>query len=267
MKKSGKVLVGVAGLAGLGALVYNATKTKAATPPGAGATLSLRIVPATRLAGRYGRSYPALSPTQLVEGSIGNQLQATVTNTSVYTGTSIKAPYTFDVYVFIQVNGVMLLQATQVVPLAASAVQTLSWSFNIPYGAGATGAGSVYAELFDDPLTHAPSPSGMPPTWAKGTARPVPPNGKGDVDMNGLVSSADVTAVQNIILGIGSWTSAQLAAADANGDGVVNQGDTLLINSYYAGVVDNLGRALFTPSNLNFTVTPATITPGGTLGF
>ncbi|MBU2060173.1 MAG: hypothetical protein KKB38_20880, partial [Gammaproteobacteria bacterium] len=58
-------------------------------------SLQLHIIPAPR---RFGNAVAASNPTSLQAGSVGNILQATITNTSVYTGSTVLAPYTFKLH-------------------------------------------------------------------------------------------------------------------------------------------------------------------------
>lgn len=98
MSKGTKTLLVVGAAAGAGYLLYKAMQKPEGepTPEGPGGTITLQIIPA---GGGVGYRGIGAIGTSLVEGSSGNQAIATITNTSVYTGTTQKAPYSFGVFV------------------------------------------------------------------------------------------------------------------------------------------------------------------------
>ena len=98
-----------------------------------------------------------ITPSPLVAGSTGNKAVVTVTNTSVYAGTTIKAPFTFNVAINIQVpDGTTSTWGGNLgtLFLAAGATGTYTWTFNIPSTA-TPGVGRAYAFLANPavPLT------------------------------------------------------------------------------------------------------------------
>jgi len=93
----------------------------------------------------------SVTPSPLIEGSTGNKAVVTVKNESVYTGTTIKAPYTFDVAITIQIpDGSLPTWGNHLgtLSLAAGATGTYTWTFSIPSGAVA-GAGRAYASIYE----------------------------------------------------------------------------------------------------------------------
>jgi hypothetical protein len=98
-----------------------------------------------------------VTPSPLVVGSTGNKAVVTVTNTSVYAGTTTKAPFTFNVAITIQVpDGTTSTWGDNLgtLFLAAGATGTYTWTFNIPSTA-TPGVGRAYAFLANPavPLT------------------------------------------------------------------------------------------------------------------
>ena len=63
----------------------------------------------------------------------------------------------------------------------------------------------------------------------------------GDVNFDGIISVADVTAIQKHIAELDTFTDAQLDPADTNGDGEVNINDATQIQKYIAELIDHLG--------------------------
>ncbi len=61
----------------------------------------------------------------------------------------------------------------------------------------------------------------------------------GDVTGDQLVTSADTTKVQNYILGSVYLTAREFAAADVNGDDVVNAIDLALINQHAQNIINH----------------------------
>ncbi len=133
----------VAGIVGLGVL-FRSQKAQASGNSGPG-SIAIKIIPAApRVAGRYA----AAVGSNLVEGSTGNTALITLTNNTVYTGTTTKAPYTFTLVARIMVGSTKVLEASQVVAMGAGETKTVSFSFNVPYGAN--GSGIANASLFDN---------------------------------------------------------------------------------------------------------------------
>ena len=150
MERNMKVALGIGAAAVLGWLLFfrKGTAGKAATPD---ATVRFSILPAG-----YSGEYGAI-PT-LAEGTTGNQAVVTVKNNSVYTGTTIKAPFTFNVAINIQVpDGTTSTWGGNLgtLALAADATGTYTFTFSIPYGTPNTGPGKGYAFLANPavPLT------------------------------------------------------------------------------------------------------------------
>lgn len=81
----------VAGLLGVGtiAAVVLATRKAPAAQEGAGASISITLIPG-EVPGAVGRRMTAAYPTEVVEGSVGNKILATVTNTSTRLGVHVK---------------------------------------------------------------------------------------------------------------------------------------------------------------------------------
>jgi hypothetical protein len=64
-------------------------------------------------------------------------------------------------------------------------------------------------------------------------ASPCPPYG--DLNNDGYITNADITAVENCMLGL-SCTTEQLRRADVNNDGSVDMGDVIKIERYIEGL-------------------------------
>lgn len=134
MDKNVKVVLGVGAAAILGWILFfrKGTPGETATPS---ATVGLSIVSAG-----YSGEYGGITP--LVEGTVGNQAIVTVINTSVYTGTAIKAPFTFSVGITIQIpDGTVAWSNLGTLALAAGETKTYTFTFTIPYGTPYIGTG------------------------------------------------------------------------------------------------------------------------------
>lgn len=97
--------------------------------------------------GAAGISIAGVTPSPWVRGSSGNKVTVTVTNNSVYTGTTTKAPFTFNMLIQIQIpdgNNVTWGSNLGSLYLAAGATGTYTFTFSIPSTA-TPGAGKVYA--------------------------------------------------------------------------------------------------------------------------
>lgn len=150
MTSKGKWVLGL-GAVLLGGWLLFRKKIPAAeiTPTGA---MTLEIIPAGTPSG-----YAGITPSPLVAGSTGNKAIVTVTNTSVYAGTAIKAPFTFNVGINIQVpDGTTTTWGSNLgtLFLAAGATGQYTWTFNIPTTA-TPGVGKGYAFIANPavPLT------------------------------------------------------------------------------------------------------------------
>lgn len=152
MSKGTKTLLVVGAAAGLGYLAYRASQQPA--PPqeglGPGGRITLQIIPAD---GGVGYGGIGAIPTSVMEGSTGNQAVVTVTNTSVYAGSTTKAPYTFGLQLQVAWADNTIIQVLPGVvgtltplALAASATGSVTWSFTIPYGR--SGAARATAILY-----------------------------------------------------------------------------------------------------------------------
>ncbi len=91
--------------------------------------------------------YAAATGAALVSGSVGNTAVVTLTNNSVYAGTSTKAPYTFVLAAKILVAGSPVLDVLRSIPMGPGEKKTISLPFDIP--AGVYGSGTAYAALMD----------------------------------------------------------------------------------------------------------------------
>jgi len=77
-------------------------------------------------------SVTSITPAVLVAGSTGNKAKVTITNSSVYTGTSTPAPYTFKIRLQLIANGVYLLNINQNIAMTAGQTTTVEWLFDVP---------------------------------------------------------------------------------------------------------------------------------------
>jgi len=97
-----------------------------------------------------------ITPSPLVEGSTGNKAVVTVKNTSVYTGTTTSAPFTFKIYYAIQVpdGTANMVWGEQTIAFAKDEQKTVTFTFNVP-ATGYLGVGKAYAFLANPavPLT------------------------------------------------------------------------------------------------------------------
>ncbi len=73
-----------------------------------------------------------IAPVTLVAGSNGNTMAVTITNNTVYAGTSNKAPYTFKVHGVLVAYGAKVVDANRSVALGPGEVKTISWTFGVP---------------------------------------------------------------------------------------------------------------------------------------
>jgi hypothetical protein len=271
---SGKALLALGVLGGAAYLLTRPSKSEAADIPDDGepgsSYASLRFIPGeAAVMGDTdiysGRAVPSFGPNVLVSGSKNNQLVAKVTNGSVYTGTTLPAPYRFAFNVrIVDANGNTILYDTKAINLGKGETKEISFSFDLPYDMNTTGPGYAMGLLLSD-ASHCAE-------WGtNGVRRAVTPNGKGDINGDGYVDAADVHAIEQIIFGLGTWTAKQIAAAEVNGDGITDMGDVTSLEYYITGLTSYLGPILgsgftvFTVPSLAMNVIPAEITPGGTV--
>ncbi|MDO8700537.1 MAG: hypothetical protein Q7J56_02675 [Deltaproteobacteria bacterium] len=136
---------GILALIGIGALVavvVALNKEQAGADGGGGGgdnSISLVIIPAGMA--RVGEGFGAITPVTLQANSVGNTAQVTITNNTVYIGTTVQAPYTFNVKVSITVHTnapdipVLVLNIDEQVSFAPGETKPLSWSFSVPVNA------------------------------------------------------------------------------------------------------------------------------------
>lgn len=130
MNKNQKLGLGM--LLGVGVLWGAVSLNKKAAAAGGGNSnsgLQLTIIPAHLYAER---SFPAVAPATLLAGSNGNTMLVTITNNTVYTGTTTKAPYTFKVHAQLVAYSQIVVNADQSVALGPGEVKTVSWTFGVP---------------------------------------------------------------------------------------------------------------------------------------
>lgn len=68
-----------------------------------------------------------------------------------------------------------------------------------------------------------------------------PDSGKGDLNGDGDVTSADAVLLARYLADLAVLTDAQLEIADVNGDGSVSSADAVMLARYLAGVISELG--------------------------
>jgi len=131
MEKNQKLGLALAGIFGIGILGVALANRKAGATGGgtSNSGLTLTIIPAHLYAAR---SFPAVAPATLLAGSNGNTMQVTITNNTVYTGTTTKAPYTFKLHGQLVAYGQIVVNADQSVALGPGEVKNISWTFGVP---------------------------------------------------------------------------------------------------------------------------------------
>ncbi len=138
MANKGGILLGLGAL--VGGVFFLTRKKK--DGGGDGDNLSLVIIPAG-ISSMIGAEIGAM-PSSLQAGSKGNIARLTVTNTTVYTGTTVLAPYTFKVHGAVWSGAPIFLSISQDLSMAPGETQTLDFLFDVPI----TATGQYQATAF-----------------------------------------------------------------------------------------------------------------------
>jgi len=136
MNETGKNVVALGIIGAIGYGVYKLVKGPAAPAGGAGyvpaGEVRLTIVPAGAVGMRVGSL-----PASVVEGSLGNMAVISITNNSVYAGTTVKAPYTFGIRMRMQTGASLpsdVFLITEAMACLAGETKTRGVMFSVPFG-------------------------------------------------------------------------------------------------------------------------------------